>query len=137
MSQIISGENAVGDKTPGISGRARHAGFAFEPLTVAIQLGQYLQGAMVTGSSHTRIHCPIHLTLSLTHTRKPTLQSRKSHSCSKGVGKTKGHRSSVRTACGELLVFRFFRHFFTHSEKTWRAGPYCLYSWLHGKDWLI
>lgn len=52
---IISGQNAVGDKPPGISGRALHV-FAFELVTVAIQLGQYLQRAMVTESSHTRIN---------------------------------------------------------------------------------
>lgn len=27
----------------------------------------------------------------------------------------------MRTACGELLVSRFFRHFSLHSEKTWRG----------------
>lgn len=63
---------------------------------------------------------PVHLTLSLTHAQKPTLP-RKSHSCSKEVGETKGNRSSVRTACGKLLASRFFRHFSPALRK--HGGP--------------
>lgn len=84
-----------------VSGRAGHAVFAYQLLTVAIRLGQYLQGAMVTERSHTRINtlpCALN-THTLTHTlcpESPTQAQRRSegdrerqraidHRCGDGV----------------------------------------------------
>lgn len=77
-----------------------------------MQLSQYLQEAMVTESSRIHINTLSGTLNTQPHTNtKTNTLPRKSHSHSKEVGETKGHRSSVRTACGELLVSRFFLHF--------------------------
>lgn len=48
-----------------------------------------------------------------------------------------GNGLYIKAACSELPATRVFQHFSLGSEKTWRACPCCLHSWIHGKDCLI
>lgn len=51
--------------------------------------------------------------------------------------KPQGRQWSLHQGSRELPASSIFQHFCLRSEKTWRACPCCLHSWVHGKDCLI
>lgn len=76
-----------------------------------------------------------------TYSLAPVTVSLSMHRKHSATRKTNDSRAanglSSEVACSELPAAGVSQHFSPSFEETWRACPWCLHSWIHGKDCLI